>query len=495
MEIKHYLSILWRRKWVVIATVAVVLIVIAIGNAITAPIYTATTTLRVAASIGGTQNPALYGYNEQLMNTYVELATSRPVMTELENRLKMTQPPNVKAEVIPNTELIRITAEGPNPQTAALISNTLAQILITQSDQFYTGGTKSSTEILSGQLDQAKADLDTTRKEYESLIVQTPAAPNQIAVSSQLLQEKQGTYETLLQRYDQAQYMNTIQSSMITITEEAAVPQAPSQPRVALNYALGTVLGLLAGVLLAFVFENMDERLHTTRDIESAAQIPTLAELPRVRKQQLDLLQNKSSPLIESTRRLAARIQLDCEKPQKVLMLTGTEPGQGSSTVSANLAEALAEQGKKVALVDCNLRRPKLHELFGLSNEQGLTDVLADSVDWKKVQQKSAVEGVTVLTSGPLSAVSPKTFHSDQIEKLVTFLRQQFDYVLLDAPALSVADAATLASQTDGLILVARKSHTRRAALQSASEFLSHFDGKFVGLVVNEADGQAPAYS
>ena len=487
MDIKRYLSILWRRKWIIAATTVVTLLVTVIVYSMSTPVYVATATLRVAIAMGGTQNTLYYTYNAQLMNTYVEIAASRPVQTELANRLEMAEAPHVKAEVVPNTELIRITTENPNPKLAALTSNTLAQILMEQSDHLYVGGAISSTEILAGQVKDASIDLEKTRKDYERLIVQTPAAPDQIEGTNQILQEKQRTYETLLRQHEQAQYRQAVEASMITIVEEATIPHFPSGAGATLNYALGAIVGLMAGILLAFAFENMDDRLYTSTEIEAEVNAPTLAKLPHAKKQQLDYASNKFSPLIESMRYLLARIQLDSKTPNKALMITGTEPGQGTSTISANLASLLAEQGKRVALVDCNLRNPKLHDLFGLSNDQGLTDILSEKTDWEKAIQNSTTENVSVITAGSVAGAPLQAFDPARTEKLIASLRQQYEYIIMDAPALSVADAAMLTSQSDGVILVARRSHTRRGSIQSASNFLSRFTDRFIGLVVNEA--------
>ena len=487
MDLKRYLSVLWRRKWIIAVTTVVTLLVTVIVHSMSTPVYVATATLRIAIAMGGTQNTLYYTYNAQLMNTYVEIAASRPVQTELANRLNMAQAPRVKAEVLPNTELIRITTENPNPKLAALTSNTLAQILMEQSNHLYVGGAVPSTEILAGQVKDAGIDLEKTRKDYERLIVQTPAAPDQIEGTNQILQEKQRTYETLLRQYEQAQYRQAVEASMITIVEEATVPKSPSGSGAMLNYALGAIVGLMAGVLLAFAFENMDDRLYTSEEIEAMVNIPTLAKLPRAQKQQLDYASNKFSPLIEAMRYLLARIQLDSKTPNQTLMITGTEPAQGTSTISVNLASLLAEQGKRVALVDCNLRHPKLHNLFGLSNDPGLTDILSEKTDWKKAIQKSTTENISVITAGSEAGAPLQAFDPARTEKLIESLRQQFEYIIMDTPALSVADAAMLASQTDGVILVARRSHTRRGSIQSASNFLSRFTDKFIGLVVNEA--------
>jgi succinoglycan biosynthesis transport protein ExoP len=148
MDLKRYIDILWRRKAIIILTAAVTLVVVAIGTYLATPVYEALSVLRVATSTGTQASSSVdYMYTDRLMNTYVEIATSRPVIIELTQRLDLTQPPNIKAEIVPNTELIKITVEHTNPQIAAMAANTLAEILIAQSNQLYSGGTACSNAI------------------------------------------------------------------------------------------------------------------------------------------------------------------------------------------------------------------------------------------------------------------------------------------------------------------------------------------------------------
>ena len=455
------------------------------------PIYTVSTTLRVAASMGMTQSLQYYTYNTQLMNTYVELSTSRPVMTELKSRLKSEEIPDIQAEVVPNTELIRITASSPNPKLAAVASNTLAQILMEQSEELYSGGSNSTSEILAEQLNQAEAELADMRDGYERLIALTPPANEQIVVSGQILQEKQRTYETLLRQYEQALYREALAASMVTVVEEATVPSAPSEPRLSLNYALAAIVGLFAGIMLVFLMESMDDQLHFTQEIETIVQLPVLAKFPHASKKHLLISKNGNSKLSESVRHLAARLQMEPQAlDHKVIALTGPQSGQGATITVANLGYALAEQGRKVVIVDCNVREPKLHQLFNLPNEQGLTNILSKGVDIQQAVKQTDYENLSLLSTGPVTDSPLQAFDSASIRSLIQNLRDQFDYVLIDTPALTVADIAAITPLADELILVARRSHVRRETLKSAGEFLSRLNGKSIGLVVNEVEGQ-----
>jgi capsular exopolysaccharide synthesis family protein len=424
------------------------------------------------------------------MNTYIEIATGEPVLAELMAELNLSKPPNVKAEILPNTELIKLTVEDTDPNMAATEVYTLANILITQNRKLYTGGGISSTDVLGKQLTSAKDALDVTRQKYQDLLIQTPAAPEEIAVAQQTMDLQQNTYVTLLSQYEQASIRETMQANMITIVQPATVPLSPSSPRPLLNYALGLVIGLIGGIGLAFLFENLDTTLHTQDEIESITEMPALAKIPKAPKKALDISKNESTPFAEAFRNLATKIQLlDHQKSTKVLLVMSAEPQDGKSMIVSNLAFALAEAGKKVVAVDCDMRLPKLHKSFHLTNQFGLSDVLEQKVGLPESLQKSQYAGVTVLTSGTPPDHPSRVLGLPSTTELIDTLSKEYDYVLLDTPAfLSVVDAEILTRDANGLILVVRRNHTKRESVQMASRFLAGFQDKMIGLVTNQAD-------
>ena len=185
---------------------------------------------------------------------------------------------------------------------------------------------------------------------------------------------------------------------------------------------------------------------------------------------------------------LAAHIQLAGQKSrQSVLMLTGAGSRQGTSLTVANLGSALAEQGRNVLIVDVNGRNPSLHSILQLSNEIGLIDIVSGKVDMKDVIQKTEQENLSLIALGSESA-APFSIKDSSAGPLIKLLRQKFDFVLLDAPALSFADISSITQFADEIIMVARRSHIKRDSLKSAGEFISKFTDKQLGLIINEAE-------
>ena len=148
MDLKYYLSILWANKWIIITTFVITLIVVIVGTMLITPIYSSSTTLRVATASTSSVSYTDYQYSDRLMNTYTKIATSRPVLDELVSKLNLQTKPDVKVSTIPSTELIKIIVNSPDPQVAQNAANTLAEILTVKSQELYTGGEKSTAEIL-----------------------------------------------------------------------------------------------------------------------------------------------------------------------------------------------------------------------------------------------------------------------------------------------------------------------------------------------------------
>jgi polysaccharide biosynthesis transport protein len=486
----NFVSVVWRRKWTILTAIVAALIVVYVGGRSATPAYEATAVLRVAIYASASQSPTLYNYNDELMNTFVKVATSTSIKEELANRLQTDQLPEIQVNSVASTELVTVTAVDADPQVALQTANTLAGLLVEQGRLLYAGSnTIDAKNVLAGQLEQSKIELDAMRREYEKLIAQPSTTEDKIAVTGQLLQEKQRTYETLLRQNEQAIYRDALESGMVTLVERATSSPVTSPQDQILNYLLALLAGLAVGVAAAFLLERLDTRIYDTSEIETMINTPSIARLPKTSRNHLYITRNGNSPLANSVRNLAATLQLaDNRQLQKVILLTGAEPSQGATTTTANLGSALAEQGKKVLLVDCNLRDPNLHKLLDLPNDKGLTDVLSDKLDLADAIQPGTGIQPALLSTGPVDPAESLAASSAGIETLIKTIRQKFDYVLIDAPAIPWADLAAIVPATDALVLVVRRSHVKRESVRTAHEFLSRYQNKFMGLIVNESE-------
>ena len=206
---------------------------------------------------------------------------------------------------------------------------------------------------------------------------------------------------------------------------------------------------------------------------------------------------NPHSPVAEAYRTLRTNIQFSTiDKPIQTLLATSTGPDEGKSTTLANLAVAIAQTGSSVVLVDCDLRRPTIHRIFGLRNTDGLTNVALGEYRDALPFQDTAVPNLRILAAGPTPPNPSELLGSRRMSEVISVLKGQADFVLFDTPPIiAVTDAAVLASKVDGVLLVIRAGKTKRDLAKRAKELLDKVNANILGVVLNDARAESNAYS
>ncbi len=274
------------------------------------------------------------------------------------------------------------------------------------------------------------------------------------------------------------------------IVDNAHVSTSPVSPKPVRNIGLGLVLGLLLGVGLAVVRELLDTSVSSAEDVAQVTAAPVVGrittDLDAVRLPVRTALAGTSS-WAEAFRVLRTNMQyIEVDHDQKVFVVTSSVPEEGKSTIVVNLAVTLALTNQRVALVECDLRRPMIAKRLDLDGAVGTTSVLIGKVSLREAMQSYADSGLKVLACGPVPPNPSELLQSKAMETLLAQLRAEFDVVLLDAPPLlPVTDAALLAAQADGALLVVRHGKTSRDQLSHAVERLDAVDAKTLGLVLN----------
>jgi non-specific protein-tyrosine kinase len=489
MELRNYSAILWRRKWVIAITVAVTMTVVFIGTLVMRPTYSASVTMRVSSASNEDLTYNYYMFAERLLNTSSIIATSSPVLEELATRLDLDEPPNIEVEIIPNTELLQITVESHKSDVAALAANTLAEILVNQNENLHSGGGTSPQEILAEQLDQIEAELIQAREEYDVLLEEYPGDSERLTAASRSIALKEDTYAMLLEQYAQTRIRQALRANSISVVEPAIVPEKPSSPKLVLNLALGFMVGLAGGLGLAFLFENLDNTLYTTEQIEAVTELPVLGKIPGVNGRRKVTMLDGNSLQAEAFRRLRTNIAaLELDDSLKTLLVTSAELREGKSMIVANFAIALAHSRRKVIVVDCDLRQPNLHKIFNLPNEVGLSNILSQAVPLEEALQDGYIR-VGVITSGPLPINPAGLIGSPKMVTLIDQLTELADVVLLDTPALlAVSDATVLAPAVDGVLLVVKRAQASEENVHDALQYLESSKARTIGVVVNQAE-------
>jgi len=314
-------------------------------------------------------------------------------------------------------------------------------------------------------------------------------------------------YESILARLREAAVDAGLDSADISVVDLASLPIEPSSMSPVTMGELGFVFGLFGGLALALLLERMDTRMRDSRQIQELLGVPAIAIVPQTNWKGKgpepdaaagpEILWDARAPFAESMRVFRTSIQLSStSRESRVIAVTSCQPGEGKSTLSMNLAAALAQGGKKVVLVDTDMRRPSVYWRLGLSEKKGLSEFLTgleplDAV----IQTHKTLTTMDVIPSGICPPLPADLLASDQMKKFVLLLRDRYDYVIFDSPpALSVTDPLIVASLADGLVLVIRQGYCTRGMLGRVGEIFRDVGVKVYGFVLNGVDASLPEY-
>jgi len=506
MELMTYLKIFWHRKWIVLL-VTLLATGAAYGyTALATPLYISTTTLRVAtvgSELGGRPDTS---YTQLLMNTYAEIATGGTVRTKLMRELSLDQRPALAVTLVRSTELMKVQATATDPAKAQVIADAAADLIIRESRQQFSGGGQSMLEILQGQLEQVEAELAIARESYDQL-VQSQPADTVMDAARQSIELKERTYSGLLEDYETARINEAVRANAIYVVEPANLPNQPSSPRGDVNLIMGMLIGFFSGIAIAFLVDNLDTRLYANEQIEAIAQAPIIGEIPRA-KDELRIAFSGNGHTIQSEafRRLRVNVLAShASEAMQTILVTSAKVGDGKSTVAGNLALTMAQSGRRVILVDCNIHQPSVHNLYDLPNEAGLSNLLAGHASVSGVTQETQIPRLHIISSGsemlmPINGAhrimpaglvdrlsqGAELLGSPRMATILSELREIYDIVILDTPSITeITDAMVLAPFVDEIVLVVARHQSTRDTLRSAQRQLSHVGAKSIGVVVN----------
>lgn len=271
----------------------------------------------------------------------------------------------------------------------------------------------------------------------------------------------------------------------VEVIEEAEPPIRPSSPLVVLNIFLSVVLGLLAGTGLAFFVEYLDVSIKTVDEVEKYLGLPVLAVIPQQSRPLTEA--GQSSGQGEAYRALRTSLALLArEGKQKSFAVISGGVGEGKSTTLFNLAYVCAEQGSKVLIIDSDLRRPVQHKMVGVANRKGMVNVLTGEMKPEEVIQETGVPNLWMMTSGRLRRGSMGIMNSPRLRATIDALKDQYEYILLDSPPiLGVTDAAILAGEVDGVLLVVQYRKYPKIISLRAKRMIENAGGRLMGAVLN----------
>jgi capsular exopolysaccharide synthesis family protein len=334
------------------------------------------------------------------------------------------------------------------------------------------------------------------------------------------LDSNQTLYDGLLQRLKDATVTAGLRATNIHTIDEAAIPSYPVRPNKMRNIEFALAAGLALGIALAFTQEALDNSLKNAQEMEKLTGLPTLAIIPMGNSSlamrsgllpsnngngnssrtnvELSVLEKPGAAISEAYRALRTSVLLSlAEQPPKVLLVTSSQPGEGKTSTSLNLAATLAQKGSRVLLVDADMRRPGLSKALRMATGNGLSGILTGAYEYDETLLKR-VEGLDtlyLLSAGSRAPNPAELLCSIKMEKLVQTLRQNFDHVVIDSPPiLPITDATIISTLVDGVIMVVESDKTSRAALNRACRVMEHSGGRILGTVFNKVDTRRDGY-
>lgn len=377
-------------------------------------------------------------------------------------------------------------------------------------------------------LDARVAALDGLQARTSAGIAELPEVEAEEARLVQQVQSIWRTVDLLREEHQRASIEEAVEAGQVDVIDLASVPLDPEGAGRGLKLALGLMLGLILGGGGAFMRESLNTRIRQRDEMEQTLRVNSVGVIPRIPVNgrrvavpvvarvrgmigragnshgpegngatELVTIAQRGSPHAEAFRAIRTNLLFsDAVQSLRTLVVTSPTPEEGKTTTAANLAVAYAQQGLKVLLLDCDLRRARLHRLFNFPREPGLTDVLLGKATCEEVFHEFPVEGMHFIASGVFPPNPSELLGGERMREALKDFRERYELVVLDTPPLVAGpDAAILGSMCDGAVLVVRAGHTEREAAQQAVRQLNAVGARIVGAVLNDPDGELPKHS
>ena len=466
-------------------------------------VYEAKATILVGQSLSGV-NP---DYNQllasqRLSTTYAIVATTRPILDKVITQLGLSDSAaglrgRVIADIPLNNTLLTITARDGDATRAAGIANAIAEQLIAASPAIQ-GKQSEVQNSIDADLKATQEQINATQTQLEALTAiadRTVQQEQELQTLAGRLVTLRSTYATLLS------YSSGSASNLLSVVEPAVAATAPIAPTPLLYALLAATVALLLIAAVIFLMEYLDDRVKTLDDVQEVVGLPTLGAVMRLkgdrgRKEmyQLVTLLYPRSLAAEAYRSLRANTEFaSVDAPIRTLLVTSSIAGEGKTVTASNLAIAFAQAGRRVVLVDADMRKPGVHIVFDLPNAHGFTTLLRDDhVNIDAVVHVTEQANLRIITSGPLPPNPAELLSSQRMRHTLDRLSTDSDLIILDGPPLQgVTDSAILSSVADGTLLVVDSGRARRGPLRLATEALAKAGAHVLGAVLNRVPAAA----
>ncbi|MFH2204450.1 MAG: polysaccharide biosynthesis tyrosine autokinase [Elusimicrobiota bacterium] len=546
IDLRHYVQVLLRRRWIVISVFLVILISAAIQVHTTIPIFKSTAMILIEkerSNQGSGDGTRVETTADDYYQTQYKLLRSRSLMRKVHGKLALDNNeefPGIDALLgtvtitpIRQSRLVNVAADSQDPQLATNIANTIAELFVEEnvesklyisreilntlfpkdSARRIDSGDRIKLEdlpaVVNSQLIQEfKGDyarLETKKAELSGRY--TPENPKMLRLDSQMQSLKRQIEDETqkIVRGMKAELSGQLLGNNVRIVDPAEVPKAPYKPRKARTLLVAALLGLIGGYLLALGIDLLDQTLHTQEDIERRLKLSFLGAVPMAilksdsARDYNDLLSGPKSFTGESLKNIRTMIGFAAAgKPMKSILITSTGQGEGKTFIAMSLAMVFAQLGERVLLVEGDLRRPSLHKRFHLSKEKGLSHFLAHGKDTQEISgliQSPEHENLDVLVCGHLPPNPSELLSTPRTKAAIEWATQNYDRVIIDGtPVFPITDALLWSRHCDTTAFVVKFGSTHSGLARKAIEKLNEGDVRIAGAVVNQVTARTDGY-
>lgn len=502
MDLRRQLSVIRHWAWLIVLAVVLAAGASYVISSSLPKVYEGKATLNVGQSLTAV-DPDYQQLlaSQRLSSTYATVATTSPVLAAVIERLGLPLTSDelgemVSAQAPRDSTLITITAQHGDPTVAAAIANAVADELIAKSPAIQ-GQQSGISDFVDRELAATQSQIEELQIELEGLT----GLPSRTDEQEARLQAIQTRLVALRQTYAQlVGFASGSAANLLTIIEPAAPATQPAAPRVLLNTLLAGLVGLLLALGLAFLIEHLDDTFKSPEHVTEAIDAPTLGAIDRLKidrkareHERLVTMTAPRSAAAEAYRTLRTNLEFaSVDVPLRSILVTSAIPGEGKTTTASNIALAFAQAGRRVILLDADMRRPGIHKVFELPNSSGLTNLLRVEQPTAATVAHEVATNLRVITTGPLPPNPAELLASHRMEKLIGQLVTESELLVVDSPPLqAVTDAAVMAPKVTGTLLVIDAGRTRRGAVRQAKEALDRVGGRLLGVALNRLSKRA----
>jgi capsular exopolysaccharide synthesis family protein len=551
LKLGEYWQIILKRWWVVVSLAVVATIIGTIHFSLLPNVYTAVVRLLVEKTQNAPRisqdivsvSPEAGEQGDSYYNTQIAILTGRKIAQLTRSELNLTSNYQIQGIHPPKTQLISLLVTHTDPQLAAKVANKIAEVYIRESKE---EGLFLAQQILQWLPEDAELLQDEKtikqlpgldKKEFADSLSKVTNDPvlqkfkkdkleikDKLAELSQKYKPKHPVIRDLNDRLAYVdkeikertkKILNNIRASLegemrltnVRVLDAAVPPGEPSGPNRLKGIQTFALIGLIFGLAVAFLLEYMNQKVYEEKDLKSLANLPFLGYVPRIKEIEKNKKVTKGVPIpppnysiIEHWKKNSAlsdaianiRTHILFSMPyekSKIIMLTSCLPDEGKTTVGTLLALSLSAMGKKVLLIDSDMRRPFLHTHLGLTNDKGLTDFLVGSVEINDIIRSVPGTDLKVITGGNETPNPSELLASDRLTNLLSTLCQEFDRVVIDvAPVLYIPDGLILANHVHCGVLVCGSGMADKKIVKIVKEKFDIIGHGFVGVIINRAD-------